>query len=175
MLNKKRIIKHSLFNGYTRVRRNKSKTNAPVLAILATVTFALLLSFGQIKAETVQSVPDVDITAYNAISGQSEPVMTTTGSVYQEQESLLRVLAHCESSMNAHAIGDNGDSYGFFQFQKPTLEDIMSVHNGERVHLSDEQYKAIASNWEESKYWAHYSIFTLEQDWRWYNCLIKGK
>jgi len=102
-----------------------------------------------------------------------EVVQSDIQNEYDKRDEILRELMLCESSGNRWAIGDNGDSHSYFQWQEPSLEDVMSVHNGERVNLTHEQFHDIAHNYEEIYYWTDYAYFTLGQTWRWTNCHAK--
>lgn len=90
-----------------------------------------------------------------------------------ERSETLFALMMCESGGDIYALGDDGDSLGLFQWQKPSLEDVMSVYYGERISLTHEQYTAIATNYEEAYFWTEYAWFDLDQSWRWYNCREK--
>lgn len=109
------------------------------------------------------------------INQEPLPQPTELITVYDIRESKLQKLMMCESSGRGTIMGDNGDSSGYYQWQKPSLEDVMSVHYGERVALTHDQWISVSQNYEEAHYWTYYAIYELNQGWRWHNCWVLGK
>ena len=100
------------------------------------------------------------------IINQPMPVAEPLLSTYDVQEAHLNRLMHCESSGNGYAQGDAGESNGWYQWKKPSLEHVMGVHNGEKIELTWEQYWNIVTNYEEAHYWTRYAYYDLNlQRW----------
>lgn len=87
----------------------------------------------------------------------------------KEKEVFLDKLYMCESEGIATVWGDSGKSLGWYQWQKESLEDVMGQE------LTDEEYYAIATDFEQSRKWAKHAYFELGQWWRWVNCTNKIK
>jgi hypothetical protein len=85
----------------------------------------------------------------------------------QEPEIFLDKLYICESRGEQYAVGDGGDSLGWYQWQYESLQDVM----GQKITV--EEYHRIAYNFEESRRWAKKAIFEDGQWWRWFNCTNK--
>lgn len=98
---------------------------------------------------------------------ESNVVTYTENSEYEEQEAILAKLRDCESTDGTHMVGDSGDSLGWYQWQKESLEEVMGED------LTQAQYESIALNFEESHYWTRYAYFDLDQTWRWKICTAK--
>lgn len=85
--------------------------------------------------------------------------------LYREIE--LKELMYCESGGYYKAVGDGGDSHGYYQWQKPSLEEVI----GQK--LTQEQYIAIARNYEEIHNITYETVYEKNQRWRWANCFKK--
>lgn len=82
----------------------------------------------------------------------------------RRQESFLAELRVCESSFNDYAVGDNGESLGPYQWQKPTLEDKLGRE------VTDQEYRDIVTDYETIHELTKKTYFEDGEYWRWLNC-----
>jgi len=84
-----------------------------------------------------------------------------------ERQWFLAELRKCESTMDDFKVGDGGASIGAYQWQKPTLEDILGRK------MSYAEYYAIATDYEKIHPITYHTYFERKETWRWLNCRNK--
>ena len=138
------------------------------VAVAAALVYLIFLTVLLHKCEKrVQELPEPPAPTVHAYSAPAHEYLT-------DQERLtLNDLMFCESSGQSHAMGDNGKSSGYYQWQKVSLEEVMSKNIGRQIQLTEEEWLTITQNYQLSTYWTYYSLFELGQSWRWKNCLTK--
>ena len=145
------------------MRYNKKKKKAAWGSVVLIIAAGIFLSVQILElAKLAQQTHTVTEYVYT----ESQPA-DDVETQYDREERILAALMQCESSGLSTAVGDSGDSIGYYQWQKPSLEEVM----GQK--LTYDQYYAIATNFEEIHYWTRHAYFELGQTWRWVNCHTK--
>lgn len=130
---------------------------------VATVAVDNFILINEIEAAYIQ--PE---TSQNQDLGHPIQIITTTEhNAKMARKQVILDLMECESDGKTHAVGDNGDSIGYFQWQKPTFDEKIGYKTTYQFY-----YNYVTDYDKISK--LTYEVF-FEQDewWRWYNCSYK--
>lgn len=108
----------------------------------------------------------------DVVGGELAPNVQQYISVDDIREDHMKRLRQCESSDGVNMIGDGGDSNGWYQIQKPTLEYFMDRYYGRPIgatQLDQNVYLEIVNNFEEAHFWAYYGQYELGL-FEWWTC-----
>jgi hypothetical protein len=148
---------------------NKVQTSWNTLIVLVGFAFivAIYLYTCVLEQEYIDMHTEVAYAAEEVEPKVIQIITTTEYNKEQNKEVILDKLYKCESMGHATIVGDGGDSLGWYQWQKESLEEVM------QQELTDAEYHAIATSFEQSRKWAEYAYFELGQTWRWKTCTYK--
>lgn len=149
---------------------NKVETSWNTLIVL--IGFACIVTTYLYTCILEQEYIDMHTATAYAMEEVEQPkviqiITTAEHNKEQEKEVILDKLYKCESMGHATIVGDGGDSLGWYQWQKESLEEVM------QQELTDAEYHAIATDFEQSRKWTKYAYFELGQTWRWKICTYK--
>ena len=111
-----------------------------------------------------------------------QPYITIKSIKAAERDKVWAQVTFCESQSGTLMSGDNGKSWGWVHFQKPTLEEVMNTFykneltgNYSKITLTNAQWKGITENAEEARFWFEYAWYDLDLSDKWWNTKNKMK
>jgi hypothetical protein len=130
---------------------------------LATVAVDNFILINNVEAAQIH--PE---TSQNQVVGREIQIITT--SEYNAEKARKQVildLMQCESSGKTHAVGDNGDSIGYFQWQKPTFDEKIGYETTYQF------YYDYVTDYDKISKLTYEVFFDQGEWWRWENCSYK--
>jgi len=117
------------------------------------------------EVEAYQTDPE---TSQNQDLGQVVQIITTTehNAEMARKQTILDLMG-CESTGKKHAVGDNGDSIGYFQWQKPTFDEKIGYET------TYQYYYDYVTNYDKISKLTYEVFFEQDEWWRWENCSYK--
>ncbi len=153
------------------MKQYKQQTSWPTLLFLTLGSILLGLYLITVVVDYKIQTLELEIAIMQSDIAQNQPVRREvriiTTSEYNEQkyrQSVLQDLMHCESGGKKTAIGDNGNSQGYYQWQKPTFDEKVGFVTTYKYYLEYVQdYEKITTLTEK--------VFFDQGEWRrWTNC-----